>query len=509
MGATIVRVARILAAHTAAVGGLLLSPPVARAGELAAEAAAAPQVGDPAAPQALGRVFAAGTSAPAVVLASSGGYGYTESVLNAGDTHHRAAGSLAVEGRPVDWFGLGLRLDGRYDRHQSAQQGSDDGWVGDPRLFARVDRALGGALRLGGRLGIWLPGRTAPSVQLAAVTPELSGALTFAARGAPFWLTANGGYRLNRSARSATDAATLSAGDRLGLELSAYDQALIGFAAAYGGGRAQGFLELTAELMVGAGSPSLSASPLRAGAGLRYALTREVRLEAQAEAALGTRPAMSMSGPLVPVPPRAAVWLGVAYRFGAGASAAAPRRHAPEPPPPPPARVTLAGRVLGADGLALGEATVASRTEARPEAAPAIVDGGGRFTVSGERGQTVTVDAEAEGYEPASETVVLGGPSGAELTLTLRRRLPNGQIRGLVRSFRGVGLDAEIRIAPREQAAGTARTLRAEEGRFEADVAPGAYEVTITAPGYETQQRRVEVEQNGVTLLNADLRSTR
>ena len=53
------------------------------------------------------------------------------------------------------------------------------------------------------------------------------------------------------------------------------------------------------------------------------------------------------------------------------------------------------------------------------------------------------------------------------------------------------------------------RTLTTKDGRFEADVAPGSYEVTITAPGYETQRRRVEVEQNGVTLLNADLRSAR
>ena len=53
--------------------------------------------GDPAAPQALGRVFAAGPTAPALFLVSSGGYGYTESVLNSGDTHHRAAGSVGHE----------------------------------------------------------------------------------------------------------------------------------------------------------------------------------------------------------------------------------------------------------------------------------------------------------------------------------------------------------------------------------------------------------------------------
>ena len=37
------------------------------------------------------------------------------------------------------------------------------------------------------------------------------------------------------------------------------------------------------------------------------------------------------------------------------------------------------------------------------------------------------------------------------------------------------------------------------------DVPPGAYEVQIVAAGYETQKRRVQVEENGVTLLNIDL----
>ena len=45
---------------------------------------------------------------------------------------------------------------------------------------------------------------------------------------------------VNRSARTATDAAQLSASDRLGLEMSAFDQALLGLAAVYGAGRAQG-----------------------------------------------------------------------------------------------------------------------------------------------------------------------------------------------------------------------------------------------------------------------------
>ena len=37
-------------------------------------------------------------------------------------------------------------------------------------------------------------------------------------------------------------------------------------------------------------------------------------------------------------------------------------------------------------------------------------------------------------------------------------------------------------------------------------VAPGEYTVLLSAPGYERQRRPVRVEQNGVTILNVDLR---
>jgi len=466
-------------------------------------------IGDPAAPQALGRVFTAGPTPRALQLASSGGYGYTESVLHTGDSHQRAAGSLAVEGRAFDWLGLGLRFDGRYDRHQDGQT-KDDGWVGDPRLTVRVDVALGPSLRAGARLGIWFPGRNAPSIDFGATTPELVGALTWAPRTAPVWLSVNGGYRLGRSARSAPDAAMLSASDRLALEVSAFDQVLLGLAAAYGAGRTQVFAELDAEPMIGSGSPSPFESPLRAGAGMRYAATANVRLEAEVEADVGGRPDLPASGPLVPVPPRAAVWLGVAYRFGGER----PIPHHPAPPPAPvapattpaPAPVTLEGRVVGADGGALTETKVTIRGGEDAEAVAIDVDGEGRFTFADKPGRTLIIEAQAADHEPASQTVTLNAPDKTEVTLTLKRRLPGGQIRGLVRSFRGTGLDAEIKIEAGEQ---PPRTLHSEGGRFEVDVAPGAYDVTITAPGYDMQRRHVEVERNGVTLLNVDLRSAR
>src|SRR4029078_8789103 len=103
-----------------------------------------------------------GRALRSLVVVSSGGYGYTEAVLGRGDAHHRAAGSLSVEGRPLPWLSLALRLDGRYDVHVSPATPPGDGLGGDPRFYVRVDHALAPTLRAGLRGGLWLPGAGAP-----------------------------------------------------------------------------------------------------------------------------------------------------------------------------------------------------------------------------------------------------------------------------------------------------------------------------------------------------------
>jgi hypothetical protein len=402
---------------------------------------------DPAAPHALGRVSTAGPSATGPSLLLSGGYGYTESVLGIADAHHRLAGTLAVEERPVPWLGLTLRLDGRYDAHLAPGQPTDSGMVGDPRVYARVDRAWAGGLRLGARAGLWLPGRNAPSLDTGALSPELVGLVSYAPDSSPIAVTANAGYRLDRSAHAAPDTARLNAGDRLALGVSEFDAALVGVAATLGRGPAQGFVEASADVLIGSGAPPVRSSPIFVGAGGRFALGRNVRLEGLLEVSPSRRPDVGPTAPLVPVPPRFAAWVGLAIRFDAAPPAPlaepAPR---PTPAPPPAATAPV------------------------PKPAP-----------------------EPEAPEPPDEPVA---------------RPPQGQIRGLVRSLRGVAVAADVVIEP-DGAAGEAQPLRAEDGRFQIDVMPGRYRVTITAAGYRSQTRKVEIEENGVTVLNVDLRKDR
>jgi hypothetical protein len=398
-------------------------------------------------PYVLPRVMTASAGPPALFVLSSGGYGYTESVLGAADSHHRAAGSLMVDGRPLRWLGLALRLDGRYDKHVIPGQPGDAGLVGDPRLYVRVDRALGQALAIGARAGVWLPGRSAPSLVSTGLSPELLGAVSYFPGDGRVTLSANLGYRLDRSARTATDAPLLGPGDRLALGVSAYDAVLLGGAAGVRLGRAHVFVEGSWNMLVGAGSPRALASPIRLGGGVRLPLGPRLGLEALAEVSPSARPDLSdpMSAP-VPVPPRFAVGLGLAYRFTgvmtrAGSAVVAATPAAPSSP-----------------------ALVPRSPPAKPE-------------------QPATLEPDP----PAEPAVDEAAP-------------PRGQLRGIVRSFRGSTIDADVNVD------GDANALRADQGRFELDVAPGVHEVRISARGYTTQVRRVRVEDNGVTLLNIDLK---
>jgi hypothetical protein len=448
-----------IARLAACFGGVLAAAlPVAGSAETAAEVL----------PQAVGRVVSAGEGPTALFLLTSGSYGYTESVLGLGDAHHRLAGSLAVDGRPLPWLGLALRLDGRYDMHVVPGRAGDDGLVGDPRLYLRVDRALGGGLGIGARTGVWLPGGSAPSIDPGALSPELVGAFTYAPRSAALSVSANLGYRVDRSARTATDAMTLGPGDRLALDVSAFDQVLMGVLASARVGAAQAFAEGSWELLVGEGSPPPSRSPIRIGAGVRLPLGSRVVLEAQAEVSPSARPGAGVTDALVPVPPRVTARLGLAYRFSA--------------PPPPPSPAPPAWSPPPRE---------ASPPPPVPAAVPPVAP------------TAPTAPEVPEAPLPSDTSDAVAAPPVAPEAAAAPRR-PSGQLRGFVRSLRGGGpVSADIRIDP------TGQVLRADGGRFEIDVPPGAYEVEISARGYTTQTRRVQVEDNGVTLLNVDLRRPR
>ena len=445
-----------------------------------------------------------------VGFAATKGYGWTESVLGHGDSHDRASGSLAASVRPVSFFSAALRLDGRYDWHTGPA--STSGWVGDPRLEFRVGGALGPSLRLGAQVGVWFPGGSAPSWVFSSTTPDASVIGTFHRPESAFTLTSRAGFRWDNSAQSAPDANRLALPDRLALGLNQASAVLVGLGVVVNATkRVEVLADATWDLLVGDGAPSAVESPIVISAGARVSLDAAARwqLVAVASTSPSERPPVAAGAPLVDIEPRVSGFLTLVVRpsepRAPEAPAAPPTEVAPVvvPVEAPVVRAVLRGKVIAEDGQApVARAHLAIQTTGGVPR-EATTDDQGAFEVADLELGAASVDVTAEGFTAVTRTVTLSA-TAADLEVSLARALPGGQVRGLVRDFGGNPVVAQIHIDP----AGVEVTV-GHDGTFEANVAPGTYEVTIHATGYADQKRRVVVEKDGVTMLNVELRKGR
>lgn len=391
------------------------------------------------------RVGVPGEVEPGLAVAGTAGYGLTEAQDGEDGSHHRIGGIVGFGVTPTPWLGLSLRLDGRYDTHPDDEVGSDDGFVGAPTLLVRAGSNFG-SLRLGAELGWTVPGEDAPSFAVGASVLDASVLAAFAPEDDGLVVALRAGYRLDGSGDAIDEPDRLRSGDRLALGLSDFDAILLGAGVSWRTGAVEVLGEATWDLLVGEDAPSPSRSPIRLTAGARWHANDSLALEILGEVSPSRRPEVAGNLPLVPVEPRAAVWLGVRWNMPFS-----------EPP---------------AAGGSLEDPAADADAEAEaPADAPAQVE------------QPTEPETPAEPEEPA---------------------LPPGQIRGLVRSFTGEPLQARVVVEP----LGTEVQTDAD-GMFTVDVPPGQYEVRIQAPQHGEQVRRVTVEENGVTILNADLRRSR
>jgi hypothetical protein len=434
------------------------------------------------------------------------GYGFTEGVLNQDDSHHRGFASIAGSLRPLDWLAFGVRLDGRYDRHSSSI-GSDDGWTGDVRALVRAQGMLTDELGLGGQLVLWLPGEDAPSIDLDATSLDALTYLTHHRRGSPLYLSGYVGYRLDQSAAAAHDADRLSRADRLALGVSQTDALLLGLGADYRIGRVELLGEWSWDFLVGDNAPAADISPMRLSAGVRSPLTNDgaLALQVVVEGSLSSRPTVDVMQRLVPVEPRLSALVGLSMQLPrASAPVVSPEHESAGPPPPPPRpRAELQGRVRDAAGKPIADARI---TLSSPPGREERSDAAGRFRFDGLEPGEVAVTVHADGYrdqEGRGRALPPGAsPQGnSELELVLERLPRPGQLRGNVRAFTGRALPAQVRIEP------TGQELVADaDGNFAVSEPPGKYVVVVSVPGYITQRRPVQLEEDGVTLLNVELR---
>jgi hypothetical protein len=443
----------------------------------------------------LHRVAVAEAAKPAV--AATVGYGFTEAQGEADGAHHRLSLRLAGAAALLPWLNVGPVIDGRYDLHAD-----DSGAVFDPALAIR-GVASTGDLRLGAELRPWAPGAENASTTFKALSLDAR-ALVGVSLGSAN-IAATGGYRLDRSAEAGERAPRLGLGDRVALGLSDFDAVLVGVGSGIFFGDTELLVEVSGDLLVGGDAPPLLESPLRATTGVRQALSKQLAAEFLVNVSLSGRPDVLPSSPLVPIEPRVSAFAGIRYAFG-GEAEVKPALEEAAPPPaevvaPPVSTATDAPVevvVIDDQGVPVENAKVSITIAGAKREVPR--EASGSYRDEHVPAGTGVLAVEAVGFEPLERPVKTQAGTPLKVELELTALPPPSQIRGVVRSFSGQGLAARVRVAPLGLEAATDPS-----GAFQIDVPPGAYEVTVEADGYESQERRVRVDPQGVVILNADL----
>jgi hypothetical protein len=454
-------------------------------------------------------------------VATLGGFGWRSGLLpgSGGKDHRfgRGIGDIAFAYAPHELVSIALALDGRYDRHfgvpPTASGSTEDGYVGDPRLIIRAGKPLGN-MTLGGQIGVWVPGKDAPSVAGSAISVDARGLLTLAA--GPGLLSVNAGFRLDNSAKSVEKPETLSLADRVSLGVSDYHAVVGGARFAVPSGKAFFAAEASLDLFVGDGAPG----PLiRGGAQGGYNITKSWSAFVYVELAKvpsidGADVAMNKI-PLIPYEPLFTGGIGVQGRFG-GARGKPADTHVTVNQDQKEIEVVefaeIGGTVIDENGKPVVGAKVVVRL--KKVTGSAVTDEEGEYVVKLPIGKTVKgttevddaaaeVTVEVDGKKPATQTLTLTKGKNAIPRIALEPVLPQGQIKAVVRaagSGKPIG-GATVKLDPSGLTATTA-----PDGTLSIDLPPGTYKATATAPGFKDQTLDVVIDPNGVALKNFELR---
>lgn len=462
-------------------------------------------------------------------VASLGGFGWRSGLLpTPGDRDHRfgrGIGNLAFAYAPHDAITIALALDGRYDRHfgvpPTADGKTEDGYVGDPHLLVRAARPMGN-LTLGGQLGIWVPGKDAPSVAASAISVDARALLSIKAGPGVFSL--NAGFRLDNSAESVEEPGTLSFADRVSLGVSDFHAAVGGAHFTMPAGRAFFGAEASLDLFIGSaagqGGDGAPGPIIRGGVHGGLHITKNWSVLAFVEVAK----VPSIDGqdidmnvvPLIPYEPMITGGLGVQGRFG-GRPAKRGDDHITKNIDPQDVEVVeyaeLAGNVTDETGKPVVGARVSVKL--RKVTGTGVTDDKGDYVVTrlpiGRTVKGVTelddtaaeVTIEVDGKKPAKQTLTLAKGRNAVTKLALEPLLPPGQLKAVVRaaaSGKPIG-GATVKIEP-----GGLTATSAADGTLSLDLPPGNYKATATGAGFKDQTLDVVIDPNGVALKNFELR---
>jgi hypothetical protein len=470
----------------------------------------------------------------AVQVSTLTGLGRRTGLLGEDHRFNRAIGDLAIAFGATANISIGLALDGRYDRHWGMAPSGDDGYVGDPRLIVRAGSSTG-SVAFAGQLGIWVPGKDAPSVAGSAISVDARGIVSLPA--GPGLLSFSGGFRLDNSAKSVDEPMRLSLQDRVSLGVSDYHAAFGAAQLRIPAGKAWLGLEGSLDAFIG-GPPTpamgevqraelprstlIFRGGLSAGYHITDTLTAILFLEAAKVPGVNAAQVLDNNIPLIPYEPIFTGGIGLQARFG-GPKAAAPlfvekdcaKRNPPDcPAVKVPILVEVSGTVLDTTGKPVVGAKVALNLK-QSEVEPVATDDKGAYVL-----RNVPIGSRVENDETIDETAIevvveVGGmkpgratisqiqqPSNTVPPITLEPLLPPGQLRGVVRSLPGGKAinGATISVEP-----GGAKVNTESDGTFSVDLAPGQYRIKVTAPNLKTQELDVTIDPNGVAIKNIDL----
>ena len=449
----------------------------------------------------------------AVEVTAQSGFGTRETLLGPDHKMSRMIGTIAVAFAPTPLLTIGLSLDGRYDKHSGGAAGTapktDDGYVGDPHLLVRAARPFGN-VKLGGQLGIWVPGKDAPSIAATAISFDIRGLATLAA--GPGQLSFDAGFRLDDSAKSVDLPSRLSVQDRVSLGVSDYNAVVGGAHLMFPFGKAFVGVEGSVDYFVGSDAPG---AIVRAGISGGYRITDQWSALAFVEGAkvpgIKDSDVMRNVVPLIPYEPVVTGGLAIQARFGGPAgSGLTINKH--------PTEITvietadLSGDVLDETGkpvvgakvtVTLKNVTKVGNTDDQGHYAIDKLPIGktvGGNTVLDDTAAEVTV--AVDGKKPATTTLTLAKGPNSVTKLSLEPALPPGQLRAVVRSLvTGKPLaGATVTIEP-----GRVKATSGADGTFSVDLAPGAYKIKVTSPGLAEQVLDVTIDPNGVAIKNIEL----
>ncbi len=456
------------------------------------------------------------------------GFGYRKGLLGPNERFGRVIGDIAAAYAPSDMLMFGLSLDGRYDRHYGGMPSPDDGYVGDPHIMARLGKAVG-ANHFGAQVGVWVPGKNAPSVAASAISFDLRLLGTFAA--GPAMLTIDAGFRLDNSAKSVDDITKLSLQDRVSLGASNYNAFLAGAQLAIPAGKAWIGLEASMEAYIG--SPPTGQADLAEGKLLfRGGVTAGIKLNDQWSGVAYLEGAkspgillaqvMAANIPLVPYEPVITGGLGLEARFGGPKKASSIVEkdcHQHNPPDCESVKVPLTADITGtvvdeADKPIVGaKVSITLKNSQMPAVA---TDEKGSYTFKAvpigskvdnvpkleETGIDVAVDVE--GKKPGKGSIAAVQPGANTVpAIKLEPALPPGQLKVLVRDLKSGKpiANATVTVNP-----GDKKLESGNDGVGALDLQPGSYKITVTAKGFAQQELDVTIEPNGVVFKNIDLR---